>query len=302
MKKTKRSILISWLSLVVLFACANSFSNVPAARNAFKFVPPNDWDRYKTNDGEFSVSLPVVPAMSSYSVSMLNITQSPLRHLIGAYEDGVVYAIYVFDRKQSLDDFISTFRHSVAADFKRDVKVDGIPGKEYTFGNEDRRATTQYFITERKIYVFEACGSLVAQPEQRITKFLSSIKFSEADPAQVLVDGTGNPWTPPAGYQEGAAAQVFSGKDVTKKVVVISKPEPTYTEEARQEQVTGTVVIRCIFTASGSVGNIHVVSGLEHGLNDQASFAAKQIKFIPAMKDGHFVSMWMELQYNFNLY
>src|SRR2546423_14683662 len=91
MKTNKRSILISWLALIVLFACANSFSNVPAAPNAFKFVPPKDWDRYKTNDGEFSVSLPVVPAMSSYSVRMTNITQSPLRHLIGAYEDGVVY-------------------------------------------------------------------------------------------------------------------------------------------------------------------------------------------------------------------
>lgn len=302
MEKTKRTIQILLLALTVLMSCANAFTVSPTAGNAFKFIPLNDWDRYKTSDGEFSVSLPVVPAMSSYSVRMTNITRSPLRHLIGAYEDGVVYAIYVFDRKQSLEEFTSAFRQSVASDFKRDVKVDGIPGKEYTFENEDRRAATQYFATERNIYVFEACGALVAQSEQRITKFLSSIKFSETEPAQVLVDGPGNPWTPPVGYQEGAPAQVFSGKDVTKKVVVISKPEPTYTEEARQAQVAGTVVIRCVFSASGQVSNIHNVSGLEHGLTDQASFAAKQIKFIPAMKDGHFVSMWMELQYNFNLY
>ena len=30
--------------------------------------------------------------------------------------------------------------------------------------------------------------------------------------------------------------------------------------------------------------------------------AAKGIRFVPATKDGHPVSMWMELQYNFNLY
>src|SRR2546429_2887720 len=189
MKKTKRSILILWLSLIVLFTCANSFSNIPAAGNAFRLVSPNDWDRYKTNDGEFSVFLAVVAAMSSYSVRMTNIPQSPLRHLICAYEDCVVYAIYVFDRKQSLDDFISTFRHSVASDFKRDLKVDGIPGKEYTFGNEDRRATTQYFATERKIYVFEACGSFVAQPQQRVTKILGFLKFSLTARAQRAVDG-----------------------------------------------------------------------------------------------------------------
>jgi hypothetical protein len=29
---------------------------------------------------------------------------------------------------------------------------------------------------------------------------------------------------------------------------------------------------------------------------------ARQIKFIPATKDGRPVSMWMELQYNFGLY
>jgi hypothetical protein len=30
--------------------------------------------------------------------------------------------------------------------------------------------------------------------------------------------------------------------------------------------------------------------------------AARRIKFIPAAKDGKQVSMWIELQYNFNLY
>src|SRR5439155_11170946 len=152
----------------------------------------------------------------------------------------------------------------------------------------------------RNIYVFEVVGSTLTQPGERITKFLNSIRFSETERAQELVDGPGNPWTPPAGYQNNAAAQIFSGRDVTKKPVVISKPEPTYTEEARQQQITGTVVMRCVFNSSGSVANLHLVSGLEHGLNEQASSTAKKIKFIPAIKEGHFVSMWMELQYNFN--
>lgn len=30
--------------------------------------------------------------------------------------------------------------------------------------------------------------------------------------------------------------------------------------------------------------------------------AAKTIRFIPAIKDGRFVSMWIQLEYNFNLY
>lgn len=97
-------------------------------------------------------------------------------------------------------------------------------------------------------------------------------------------------------------SRIFSGSDVDQKVRVLSKTEPVYTEEARRDRITGTVVLRAVFSASGEVTNIHAVSGLSDGLTERAIGAAKQIKFVPAMKDGHRVSMWMELSYNFNLY
>ena len=96
--------------------------------------------------------------------------------------------------------------------------------------------------------------------------------------------------------------KIFSGKDVTSKARVLEKPEPTYTEAARKNQITGTVVLRAVFSSSGQVTNIHAVSGLPDGLTERAIAAAKNIRFVPATKDGHPVSMWMELQYNFNLY
>jgi TonB family protein len=96
--------------------------------------------------------------------------------------------------------------------------------------------------------------------------------------------------------------KIFSGREVTSKARVLDKPEPTYTESARKNQITGTVVLRAVFSAGGSVTNIHAVSGLPDGLTERAIAAAKNIRFVPATKDGHPVSMWMELQYNFNLY
>jgi TonB family protein len=96
--------------------------------------------------------------------------------------------------------------------------------------------------------------------------------------------------------------RIFSGKDVTSKARVLSKPEPQYTEEARKNQIVGTVVLRAVFSSSGQVTNIRAVSGLPYGLTDRAIAAARQIKFVPATKDGHNVSMWMQLEYNFNLY
>lgn len=96
--------------------------------------------------------------------------------------------------------------------------------------------------------------------------------------------------------------KVFSGKDVSSKARVLSKPEPQYTEEARKNQVTGTVVLRAVFTSGGQVTNIRAVSGLPFGLTERAIAAARQIKFSPATKDGRAVSMYIQLEYNFNLY
>jgi TonB family protein len=95
---------------------------------------------------------------------------------------------------------------------------------------------------------------------------------------------------------------LYKGSEVTIKASVTKKPEPKYTKAARRNQITGTVIIRCVFAKTGEVTNIHVVSGLPDGLTDRAVEAARKIKFIPAAKDGHPVSMWMELQYNFNLH
>jgi len=95
---------------------------------------------------------------------------------------------------------------------------------------------------------------------------------------------------------------LLTGKEVSVKARVLSKPEPQYTEEARKEQITGTVVLRAIFAANGRVIGIRPLSGLPAGLTERAIHAARLIKFIPAMKDGKPVSMFVQLEYNFNLY
>ncbi len=106
----------------------------------------------------------------------------------------------------------------------------------------------------------------------------------------------------PGGGGGGDYSRIFTGKDVTTKARLISKPEPQYTEDARKNQITGTVVLKVVFGSNGGVSNIRTVSGLPYGLTERAIAAARQIKFEPATKDGHKVSMWMQLEYNFNLY
>ena len=96
--------------------------------------------------------------------------------------------------------------------------------------------------------------------------------------------------------------RIFSPRELTQKAHVLSKPEPQYTESARRYSVQGTVIIRAVFSRSGEVNNMRVIKGLPHGLTLRAVAAARQIKFTPASKDGHEVSMYIQLEYNFNLF
>ena len=95
---------------------------------------------------------------------------------------------------------------------------------------------------------------------------------------------------------------IFKSAEVEQRARLLAKPEPQYTEEARRNQVTGTVTLRCVFSSAGDIVQIHTIQTLPFGLTDRAIAAARQIKFIPAMKGGHPVSVWMQLEYNFNLY
>jgi TonB family protein len=94
----------------------------------------------------------------------------------------------------------------------------------------------------------------------------------------------------------------FSGAEVEQRARLVSKPEPQYTEEARRNQIMGTVKLRVVFSSTGEVVQIRAVNTLPFGLTERAIAAARQIKFIPAVKGGRPVSVHMQLEYNFNLY
>ena len=96
--------------------------------------------------------------------------------------------------------------------------------------------------------------------------------------------------------------QPFNGSQVEQRARVLFKPEPKYTEEARRNQITGTVMLRVVFASNGDVVQIRAVHSLPFGLTERAIAAARQIKFVPAVRGGRPVSVFMQLEYNFNLY
>ncbi|HEV8368692.1 MAG TPA: TonB family protein [Pyrinomonadaceae bacterium] len=104
------------------------------------------------------------------------------------------------------------------------------------------------------------------------------------------------------GNSAGVEQRPFRSNEVEQRARLLAKPEPQYTEEARRNQITGTVMLRVVFSAFGQVEQIRAMQSLPFGLTERAIAAARQIKFVPATKGGRPVSVYMQLEYNFNLY
>lgn len=104
------------------------------------------------------------------------------------------------------------------------------------------------------------------------------------------------------GANDGRGRPGGGGGGSLERARVLLKPEPQYTEDARKNQITGTVVLKVVFASSGEVVQIRALRTLPFGLTERAIAAARQIRFEPAKRDGRAVSVAMQLEYNFNLY
>lgn len=96
--------------------------------------------------------------------------------------------------------------------------------------------------------------------------------------------------------------RIYIAREVDERARIRNRPAPGYTREARKHLTRGTVVVRCILSADETVKHIEVLTGLPDGLSEKAIEAARRIKFTPARKDGKPVSVWILLEYRFNIY
>lgn len=80
-------------------------------------------------------------------------------------------------------------------------------------------------------------------------------------------------------------AQADAGP-ATVPVEITFKPNPIYTDEARQLKLQGEVLLEVMFSANGTLHVNRVVRGLGHGLDEAAIVAANKMRFKPALRMG----------------
>jgi TonB family protein len=100
----------------------------------------------------------------------------------------------------------------------------------------------------------------------------------------------------------GASALPKSvSEPVSTTLEILSKPPAQYTDEARHLKVQGDVIVRVTFLASGQVVVHNVLQGLGHGLDEEATRVAEQIRFRPATRDGRPVDWTTNIVITFQL-
>ncbi|HEX8281759.1 MAG TPA: energy transducer TonB [Pyrinomonadaceae bacterium] len=103
---------------------------------------------------------------------------------------------------------------------------------------------------------------------------------------------------PPTPAQE----RVYTREEVSKPAVIISMPEPVYSNWAgKLLDLSGAVKISVVLTASGRVANAEVIEGLSKNQNFASLKAARRITFMPAIKDGVPVSQSFVAVYRFQV-
>ena len=85
-------------------------------------------------------------------------------------------------------------------------------------------------------------------------------------------------------------------------ITILRRVPPRYTDEARRLKVGGGIAMVVEFLKDGTIGEIKIVKGLGAGLDEKAADAARQIIFLPAVKDAQFVSARLPMTMSFDIY
>jgi len=134
------------------------------------------------------------------------------------------------------------------------------------------------------------------------------VRRGPGDSLAIVVQPTSSSSTPSAGRADpssggGDAGGVRRpGSGVTIPTLV-SQVKPAYTPNAMRMRAQGTVLLECVVTTDGSVGNVRVFRSLDpvFGLDEEAIKAARQWRFNPGTLGGEPVNVAVVIEMTFTL-
>lgn len=281
------------------------------------------WSRYTYPGEEFSAELPAMPLVYNTDRQVGGDWRKGYEkvRVFNLYSDGVIYFVVAYDKphgEESFDFFAASLRGAWGLVPKDSLSLGGFEGRSYQVvggqrwkPSQDVYGEARAFRTKNHAYLALALATERGRPE--IERFLNSFalgatpsgeQIAAEEPVRRYVAPKKDKGAPSDAVAVPARApgETYLMKELERKAVIVYKPEPPFTEEARQKDVTGVVRLRVVLSSEGQVVNPEVLQALRGGLTESALRVARQMRFFPAQKDGHPVSQYIVLEYNFNIY
>jgi len=281
-------------------------------------TPPteNKWTRIETVDKESSFSLSLPPDFL--------VDKEDKKYRVFAYQQGVTMRVEfdaVGDGKERLRQ-IRRFSPAKVSSFA----LGNFVGDVHEHERRAKGFSTQIYATSSKGFYTISIYSKDAQ-SPLLEKFLYSIRLDERplykregqtqsnEETKIAITGlTTSPVILEALKKEDASKirleQDLGSKEkpgeaeaevnYSRPLILLRQPRPTSVRRERtMEDPRGTVRLKILFLADGTIGGITVLNRPDNGYMKSAADAARRIKFLPAEIDGKPIDVTRIIDYNF---
>jgi hypothetical protein len=273
------------------------------------------WIRIASESGDFSIEIPShyksyfnKDGFTDASVGSSTSYQFRNMRVINCIIKGALISVESYDApKSALNALYDSDVYKKEDIGKSELSIDKIKIKQIVKTTSKYYLVRRYFVVGPAVYVLTAAAKTGETEE--IKRFLNSAHFgtdvaslanatrlSKLAFTDTTVDLDLN--LPPSGKLPN---QPIDSND-PNALVILNKPKPIYTDEARTNNVQGTIYLNLTFADDGFISHIVVKSALPRGLLRQSLLAAMRIKYLSAHKGGIPVSVDQLMQYGFGIY
>jgi Gram-negative bacterial TonB protein C-terminal len=280
------------------------------------------WIRVQSDNGEFSIDFP--EKYNAYSdnegFSLSNQGSSDDYQLtdmrmVNAYVDGTLLSVEIYKGPKAavkaLMDVDSSNRSKVK---KSEVKQGAYLIRQMIISNEKSRTVRKYFNSNDHIYILTAA---TRGPETAAAKrFLDSMVFASENRGAVqpdVVKISSLKLTPivleqdlsytPGKLNKPSKIPVPQPEPDIVPLAVVVTPRASYTNDARESNVDGSIRVKLTLSEDGFIPKILVMGrALPGGLARQTVFAAIRTKFLPKLKNNVPITVVATFEYGFNIY
>lgn len=227
------------------------------------------------------------------------------RRILARYINGVALVMEFYEG--DADDLLAALTENQKGQTIKDEVVNGFRFKSYVEKTPEYVWETQYFSLKKRLYVLQAVARAENNPIAR--SFFESVRLVNQNQTAAPNLKSGEKSDSVTGLpeiSENLPARIDDAQMLADKpdrgAIILYRPRPRFPAAARRSGASGNIKVKALFSSSGKITRVEVLSGLGSVLDAAAIKATEQIQFLPAEKDGKLVSTYKTIEYSFSTY